>query len=365
MAATPVDGTMEIMTTSDLHVRSEGAVGRITLCRPRLLNALSHEMVLALERTLLDWQERDEVALILVDAVGDKAFCAGGDVTALYRQGTSGDVESGRQFWRDEYRLNALIDRYPKPYVVIMDGIVMGGGIGISAHGSHRVVTERSSLALPECSIGLIPDVGATHLLSRSPGFVGEYLALTGERFGPGDAIFAGFADHFVPMERIAAMQQALIESGRVELIADFCVAPESSDIADNASFLDTAFGAAVLPDVLAFIGNSEHPWLEQAAKKIARASPLSLQLAFDLVRESRQVPGLEKALIREFRFVSRAVEDADFLEGIRAALIDRDKAPAWRYAAVSDVPIDLVTRFRDEAPGGDVRFDGMTGGQA
>ncbi len=207
---------------ADVLVRLEGQAGRLTLCRPKALNALSHEMALTIETALLDWQADDRVSLVLIDAEGEKAFCAGGDVAVLYQQGIAGDIESGRQFWRDEYRLNALIDSYPKPYVAVMDGITMGGGIGISAHGSHRIVTERSTLALPECSIGLVPDVGATHLLSRSPGYVGEFLALTGERFNASDALFTGFADYHVPVERLHALKNALIESGDASVIDSF-----------------------------------------------------------------------------------------------------------------------------------------------
>lgn len=359
MSTSPTDCIAPSDVMNDVHVRREGPVGRITLTRADALNALTHEMVLAIEQALLDWQTQDEVALVLVDAAGEKAFCAGGDVTALFRQGSAGDVESGRRFWRDEYRLNALIDSFAKPYVVFMDGIVMGGGIGVSAHGSHRIVTERSMLALPECSIGLVPDIGATHLLSGSPGFSGEFLALSGARFGAGDALYTGFADYHVRAARLPALKAALIESGQVDCIAGFSVEPEPSVLASQASALDDVFGETSLLALLDHLQRHAPDALGKAREKIDRASPLSLQLAFDLVREARRAPGLERALTREYRFVSRAVEESDFLEGVRAALIDRDRKPAWQHRTVSDVPAEFVERFKGEAPGGDLRLTG------
>ena len=363
-----------VAPTDDVLVRVEGRVGRLTLCRPNALNALSHEMALTIEAALLDWRTNGEISLVLIDAEGEKAFCAGGDVATLYQQGKAGDVESGRQFWRDEYRLNTLIDSYPKPYVAVMDGITMGGGIGISAHGSHRIVTERSSLALPECSIGLVPDVGATHLLSRSPGHIGEFLALTGERFNASDALFAGFADYHVPVERLSALKSALIESGEVNVIAPFHESPGRSVLADREHEINRIFGAQTLATVMNNLEQLEETrtrtqtrtqlqtWAQSAAKKISYSSPLSLLLAFDLIREARSVPGIEQALTREYRFVSRAMEYGDILEGIRAALIDRDRQPCWKHASISEVPQELVDQFKDDAPGGDPDFKTLQG---
>ena len=339
---------------SDVRVSVEGRVGRLTLTRPEALNALSHQMALTIEAALLDWQSNEDIALVLIDAEGEKAFCAGGDVARLYHQGKAGDVESGRQFWRDEYRLNTLIDHYEKPYVAIMDGIAMGGGIGISAHGSHRIVTERSLLALPECSIGLVPDVGATHLLAQSPGHIGEFLALTGERFNASDALYAGFADYHVPSERLAALKSALVETGDVNVIGRFHEPAARSILSERQGEIDGIFGAATLQAVLAALETEQGDWLQAAARKIGAASPLSLLLSFDLVRKARSEPGIEQALIREYRFVSRSMEHGDIIEGIRAALIDRDRQPHWKHASVEQVPRELVDQLMEEAPGGD-----------
>lgn len=342
------------VNASDVSIRIEGRVGRVTLSRPHALNALSHSMALAIETALIDWQANDEIALVMIDAEGDKAFCAGGDVAALYHQGKADDFESGQQFWRDEYRLNVLISHYAKPYVAVMDGIAMGGGIGISAHGSHRIVTERSSLAMPECAIGLIPDVGGTYLLSQSPGFIGEYLALTGERFNASAALFAGFADYYVQSEQLSTLKTALIESGDVSVIDDFHQAPERSVLAIREADINSVFDSTSLVTVLEQLGRLEHDWAQSASRKINRSSPLSLLLAFELVRNARLEPGIKEALIREFRFVSRVMEHGDFLEGVRAALIDKDRQPSWKYESVASVPEEDIKRFRDVAIGGD-----------
>lgn len=358
MASRTGKETAKETPAEDVLVRVEGQVGRLTLCRPHALNALSHAMALRIERALLTWEKDDGVSLVLIDAEGEKAFCAGGDVAVLYKQGIAGDIKSGRQFWRDEYRLNALIDSYSKPYVAIMDGITMGGGIGVSAHGSHRIVTQRSSLALPECSIGLVPDVGATHLLSRSPGHLGEFLALTGERLKASDALFVGLADYYVPYECLHELKHALVESGDVNVIDDFHEAPSiNSVLADREHEINSIFGVETVASVLNDLEQLEQDWAQSAAKKIGYSSPLSLMLAFDLVREARKVPGIEKALGREYRFVSRAMETGDILEGIRAALIDRDRQPAWKHSSIDEVPQELIDTFKESAPGGDLEF--------
>ena len=359
----PVDQEGMETSSADVSVRVEGRVGRLTLCRAHALNALSHEMALAIEAALLKWQTDDAVSLVLIDAVGEKAFCAGGDITVLYNQGLAGDIESGRQFWCDEYRLNALIDAYSKPYVAVMDGITMGGGIGISAHGSHRIVTERSKLALPECSIGLVPDVGSTHLLAQAPGYLGEYLALTGERIDASDALFAGFADYYVPAERLQTLKSALVESGDINIINTFHESTlTSSALEMRAHLINDVFSADTLSAVLENLSHLEQEWAVSAFKKIGYSSPLSLTLAFDLVRAARSTPGIEQALTREYRFVSRAMASADILEGIRAALIDRDRKPSWKHASIGEVPQALIDQLKQKVPGDSPVFKSSKG---
>ena len=208
---------------SDLHIRAEGRAGRITLTRPQALNALTHAMVRDIDATLAAWEGDDSVAFVLVDAEGPRAFCAGGDIAEVYASGRRGDFASGARFWADEYRMNARMARYPKPCVALMQGFVMGGGVGISGHGSHRVVGATTRVAMPECAIGLVPDVGASAILAAAPGRLGEYLGLTGHRMGPGDAIRAGFADSFIPEDRWPDLAAAVVDaSDPSEAVAAF-----------------------------------------------------------------------------------------------------------------------------------------------
>ncbi len=221
-----LEGTNEIMRViiaralladagmSDIHIRTEGRAGRITLTRPQALNALTHAMALAIDAALARWRDDPDVALVLIDAEGPRAFCAGGDLAEIYDAGRRGDFAYPRRFWAEEYRMNAAVARFPKPYVALTQGYVLGGGVGIASHGSHRVVGETSRIAMPECAIGLIPDVGGSHLLAQAPGRLGEYLGLSGHRMGPGDAIHAGFADHFVPEADWPALAARLVETG-------------------------------------------------------------------------------------------------------------------------------------------------------
>ena len=204
----------------DVLVRVEGRAGRITLNRPRVLNALSHAMAGAIATALDAWEGDPAVALVLIDGAGERAFCSGGDLAQIWEAARRGDFACERRFWADEYRLNARIARYPKPYVALMHGFVMGSGVGVSAHGSHRVVGESAAVAMPECAIGLVPDVGGTHLLAKAPGRLGEYLGLTGARMGPEDAIVAGFADSFVPEAEWPALAAELAATGDPAAIA-------------------------------------------------------------------------------------------------------------------------------------------------
>ncbi len=204
---------------SDIRIRIEGRAGRITLTRPQALNALSHAMAEAIAEALEAWAEDPAVALVLIDAEGPRAFCAGGDLAEVYESGRRGDFETARRFWAREYRTNARISTYPKPYVALLHGFVMGGGVGVAAHGSHRIAGESVAVAMPECAIGLVPDVGGSQLLSEAPGHLGEYLGLTGARMGAGEAILAGFVDTFVPEGDWPALVETLVATGDVAAI--------------------------------------------------------------------------------------------------------------------------------------------------
>lgn len=324
--------------TDDLHLRVEGRAGRITLNRPQALNALTHEQILRIEAQLLVWRDDPAVGLVLIDAVGDRAFCAGGDIQKLYDTGRAGDFAYGRRFWADEYRLNALIWNYPKPYVAIMHGFTMGGGVGVSALGSHRIVTDGSQIAMPECGIGLIPDVGGSLLLSCAPGRLGEYLGATGTRMGPADAILATFADSYVPSDRLEALKVALT-GGDAEVIAEFAQTPPEGHLARQQPKIDAHFGGETAMDIIRSLRHGEGPWEAEAEALMRRGCPLSVSCAIESIHRARGVRSIERALALEYRFSYRCMEQGEFLEGVRAAVIDKDRSPVWAIPTLEAVP--------------------------
>jgi enoyl-CoA hydratase len=343
-----------MQSNQDISIRVEGRVGRITLTRPKALNAVNQAIVDGMTAALKVWETDPEIALVLVDAEGEKAFSAGGDLGFIHSCAKSGDIESANSFWRDEYRLNAYIDRYPKPYVAVMDGIVMGGGVGVSGHGSHRIVTDHSMVAMPECAIGLITDVGGSYLLSQAPGHMGEYLGLTGTRMKGEDAIYAGFADIYVHRARLEDAKAALVASGDVSVLSRFEEARPPSALARDQQIVDRFFAAASVPDIMEALRDDASEWALKALDAIAKGSPLSAIMILSAVRDAGS---LERALRNEYRFVSRVLEHGDFVEGIRAIVIDKDRNPTWRYGDIDAVPAELIALMRSEAEGGDPDF--------
>ncbi|KGJ04112.1 Enoyl-CoA hydratase/carnithine racemase [Paracoccus halophilus] len=307
---------------ADLTTRKDRRAGRITFTRPKALNALSHEMALQIDAALRAWQNDPEVALIIVDAEGERAFCAGGDIAALYHAARQGDHQPGRDFFRDEYRMNARIEEYPKPIVAFMQGFVMGGGVGVGGHASHRIVGETTQVAMPETGIGMIPDVGGSWLLARAPDHAGEYLGLTGARMGAGDAIWAGFADHFIPESEWPGLIDRLAETGDPGVIA-----PHPRPEAPLAGADLSAFAGATVAEIIAALEASGD---EAALKPLRRASPLSMAATLELVRAARGDASIRDSLAREMRFTARTTEMGDFLEGVRAQIIDKDRNPQW-----------------------------------
>ncbi len=325
---------------SDILVRVEGRAGRITLNRPGALNALTHEMMEAIDRALEAWRGDPAVALVLIDGAGERAFGAGGDVRKLYDTGVAGDLDFARRFWAYEYSVNAKIVRYPKPYIAIMHGFVMGGGVGVSALGSHRVVTDDTQVAMPECGIGLIPDVGGTWLLGKAPGRAGEYLGVTGARMGPADAIHAGFADAYVPKAKIEDLKAALCESGDPSVIAGFAARPPEGELAYFQLPIDDAFEAASPVELEAKLEEGERaglPWATRTLKSLRHGAPISVACTMELVRRARGMT-IEEALAHEYRFTARCMEHGEFLEGVRAQLVDKDRNPKWARPRLSDV---------------------------
>jgi len=348
--------------SDDIHIRIEGRAGRITLTRPKALNALGHDMCLAIEEALDAWADDDAVALVIIDGDGDKAFCAGGDIQKLYDTGRAGDFEYGRRFWRDEYRLNAKIAEYPKPYIALLHGFTMGGGVGIGCHGSHRITCETTRIAMPECSIGLVPDVGGSLLLARAPGRLGEYLGLTGTRMGPGDAIHAGFADSYIPAAHWPGLVEALCTTGDVATsLAHLCEAPPQGALSDAQPEIDALFRATTLPGLLDALRSDHGELAQDAVEKIERNSPLSMACTLAMLGHLRaQNADIRAALAQEYRFTARAMESGDFLEGIRAQIIDRDRQPRWRHD-LDTLPADAADTML--APLGEHELTFATGG--
>ncbi|MDQ2089029.1 enoyl-CoA hydratase/isomerase family protein [Marimonas arenosa] len=335
---------------TDISVRNIGRAGRITLQRPKALNAVTYEMVKAITSALAQWRDHPEVTLIVIDAEGDKAFSAGGDIADLYATGTAGNFEFGQTFWRDEYRMNAKLAEYPKPIVSFLQGFTMGGGMGVGCHGSHRIVGETSQIAMPECGIGLVPDVGGSMILAHAPGHLGAYLGTTGARMGPADAILAGFADRFIPQDHWPDLIAALQDNGDPAVLNTASETAPQGRISDLRTQIDAYFSAPDLRGVIAALQASDSDFAAETLKALLRASPLSAACTLEMMRRLRQAT-IREALTLEYRFTYRAMEHGDFLEGIRAAIIDKDRSPNWRHDPMR-LPADAVTTML--APLGD-----------
>jgi enoyl-CoA hydratase len=327
---------------SDILIRVEGRCGRVTLNRPEALNALSEPMCVALDAALVAWAADEAVDLVVIDAAGERAFCAGGDIAQLYAEGKAGNLAHGQDFWRKEYRMNLRIAGYPKPVVSLMQGFTMGGGVGVGCHARHRIVGESSQIAMPECGIGLVPDVGGSWLLALGPGRLGEYLGSTGTRMGAADAIYAGFADAFVP----EAVWPALIVALRTEGVAAlerFVVTPPEGVLARQQAQIDAHFGGETLGDIIRSLRNDSGDFAQAALRALGRVSPLAACAAIEMQHRLGDNPTLPRALELEYRFTHRAQEKGDFLEGIRAAVIDKDRQPKWLHDSIESVSTAAV----------------------
>ncbi|GAA3523173.1 enoyl-CoA hydratase/isomerase family protein [Amycolatopsis ultiminotia] len=328
---------------SDVEFVVHSGLGRITLNRPKALNALTHDMARAVTEHLLEWAGDPAVRAVVVDGAGDRGLCAGGDIRSIYDDARAGGAAS-LEFWADEYRMNALIGRYPKPYVAIMDGIVMGGGVGISAHGSHRVVTDRSRIAMPEVGIGFVPDVGGTFLLSHTPGQLGTHTALTTTQLSGADAIHCGLADVFVPAERLPDLFDALATrtpDAALDLVAE---EPPSSSLAAAREWIDHCYQPDTVDEILARLRDGVEAAVS-AAKEIEGKSPTALKVTLRALRSAAAMD-LPATLIQEYRISHRAFGSAEFAEGVRAQIIDKDRSPHWSPATLAEVDEQLVASY-------------------
>ena len=329
-----------------VKVGRRGNVGIIELNRPAAINALDHEMCLSIEQALQQWESDDEVAAVLVCGAGERGLCAGGDIVAIHADGvrlSAGEhldtaaadhaaaSSSSGVFWRDEYRLNEYIANYPKPYVAIMDGIVMGGGVGISAHGNTRIVTDRTRLAMPEVGIGFIPDVGGTYLLSRVPDQLGTYLGLTAASITGAEAIALGLADHYLEADALDGFIDALATSSVDEALAQHSTTPPAAGLSEHREWISTAFAA---DDISAIIDNclgAGTAFADRTADRITAKSPVALAVTLRSLRVAATEASLAESLRREYRVSLRALQHPDLAEGIRAQVIDKDRNPNWQ----------------------------------
>ena len=326
------------MTESQVVFSRCGRAGLVTLNRPRSLNALTLSMVQDIDRQLRCWADDSSVQQIVVTASGDKAFSAGGDIVQLYQWGRAGD-QKFLQFYAQEYRLNTLIKRYPKPYISLINGIVMGGGVGISINGSHRVVTENVTFAMPETGIGLFPDVGGTWFLPRCPGETGMYLGLTGARLKAADTLFAGLATHFVSSQKLPELINVLCETDDIEGSLNSFARPAvgQSRLEKDFKHINDHFGAENLDTIIESLSVDTSSWAQKTYTSLLKKSPTSLAITFQQLQRGRTL-SFEQCMQLEYRMVNRIFSGHDFFEGTRAVVIDKDNDPHWNPPSLADI---------------------------
>jgi enoyl-CoA hydratase len=338
----------DVLQDGEIVVRREGALRRITLNRPKALNALTLDMGVTITRLLRAWAADREVGAVMLDGAGERAFCAGGDIRALYDAAKAKDPLPER-FWSDEYHLDALIARYPKPAIAVMDGLVMGGGVGLSTHAAHRVVTERSAVAMPEVGIGFFPDVGAAFLLARSPGFAGTYLMLTGERMGAADAIYCGLADVNIASPRLAELPAALADCRTADdvraRLKTMSTSPPPGKLPAARPWIDSCYGADTVEHIVDRLRASSVEDAHAALATMLTKSPTSLKVALRNIRSALSFARVEESFQQDYRIALACIAGHDFIEGIRATIVDKDRNPAWRPNTIEGVTADIVDR--------------------
>ncbi|MDE1147917.1 MAG: enoyl-CoA hydratase/isomerase family protein [Azospirillaceae bacterium] len=362
-----------VLETAPVICGLRGGIGHILLNRPKALNALNLDMIRILDPQLAAWARDPAVKAVVIRGAGDRAFCAGGDVRAVWDSGKAwqageGDGAVARNFFAEEYRLNRRIKRFPKPYIALLDGITMGGGVGLSVHGSHRVTTEKTLLAMPETGIGLFPDVGGGYFLPRLAGELGTYLALTGARLGAADAAYTGIGTHHVPSDRLDALVVELADAdyGRGAgatvdaILARHAAFPGEAPLATHRPSIDRSFAADTVEGIVACLGDEgmgfDDAWAKETLDTLARMSPTSLKVALSQLRRGVAME-VEDVLAMEYRMTQAVLAGHDFYEGIRAQLVDKDRQPKWRPATLADVSESEVERHFQPVPTGDLTF--------
>ncbi len=325
--------------------RRDGRAGRILLNRPRALNALDLEMIRALTRVLTDWHDDPHVHVVVIEGSGERAFCAGGDIRALRDAQLNGNRPAADAFFSEEYALNRMIATYPKPYVALIDGICMGGGIGVSVHAPYRVATEHAMFAMPETAIGFFPDIGATFFLPRLPGCIGTYLGLTGARMQGADAVHAGLATQFTPRAQLAALSQALARDGAGALAEHAAPLPAFS-LAPCRATLDHCFGADTVPEIVQHLQAEGGDWATRTLDMLRGVSPSALCWTLMALQRGAGLT-LPQALDAEFALTHTTMRHPDFAEGVRAMVVDKDRQPHWQPARIEEVdPVAIAALF-------------------
>lgn len=336
----------------DLIVEREGGAGVIRLNRPKALNALTLEMTGEIATALDRFEADPEVALVLLEGAGERGLCAGGDIRGLYESARSGG-DLGKTFWREEYVLNARIAKFPKPYVAYMDGFVMGGGVGLAGHASHRVVTEKTKVAMPEVSLGFFPDVGGTWLLSRAPGELGTYFGLTGLTMNGADAVFSRLADLLIQSSDWPALRGALTNlapgadgSSVMATMKRFATADQAGPVTLQRGLIDDAFAHDKVEQIVAALEQDGSEFAETTLKALREKSPRGLKVTLKLLRLARASTSLEQCLSREYLAALEVFSSHDFVEGIRATIIDKDRNPKWQPPDLEGVTPEIVARY-------------------
>ncbi|CAN5342343.1 enoyl-CoA hydratase/isomerase family protein [soil metagenome] len=336
---------------TELLATRAGRLGGLVLNRPAAINALTRDMVRGVSAALAEWADDLAVATVAVSGAGDRGLCAGGDIVGIYRSARDGGDDAAG-FWADEYAMISAIAGYPKPYVALMDGVVLGGGVGISAHGSVRVVTERTKLGMPEVGIGFAPDVGGAWLLSRAPGELGTHAALTGGTMSGSDAIALGLADHFVPSSRLPTLLVALETEAVDAAVARFAEMPPPSALLAQREWIDAAYAGDDPAAIVARLAASPVQAARDAASTILAKSPTGVAVALEALRRAKRLPSLEEVLDQDYRMGLRFLEGTELVEGIRAQVIDKDRRPRWSPGTLAGVRrADVEAYFADLGP--------------
>jgi enoyl-CoA hydratase len=355
---------MSSVEEGDLIVRREGAAGVIRLNRPKAINAMTLEMSIGIDAALDQFETDPEVAVIILEGAGERGLCAGGDIRGLWESSREGG-DLGARFWRQEYVMNARIAKYPKPYVAFMDGLVMGGGVGLSGHASHRIVTDRTKLAMPEVGLGFFPDVGGTWLLSHSPGEIGTYFGLTGQTMTGPDAIHAKFADAVVPAakwpelrEALTRVRQGVTAADVTKLINGFATGEAAGPVAAKEPVIDALFGFDRMEDIFAALKRDGSEFALATLKTLNEKSPRGMVVTLKLLRLARAASSLEECLVREYRAALEVFRSDDFREGVRAAVIDKDRNPSFSPPRIEDVTQEMLAPYLAEIGADELKFN-------